>query len=130
MERNRNRESTVIKFSGRRLLTLAGGALLVGSLAACEDDDGVTPIVVGVPSGIAAAATSSTTARVTWNQVAGADSYEIDRAAGTGAFANVRTGLTSTFFEDTGLTAGTQYRYIVRAVQGTNKSQNSTEASV
>ena len=119
----------MIKFSGRRLLALTSAALLAGALAACEDDDGTEPIVIPVPTGVQAVSTSTTTIRVTWSQVAGATSYDLDRAEGAGGtLVGVQTGLTGTFFEDAGLKSSTMYRYVVRAVQGTSKSANSTEA--
>jgi hypothetical protein len=120
----------VMKFSGRRLLALTA-VLFAGALAACSDDEGGTgPAVVSVPTGVQAAVTGTTSIRVTWSQVAGATAYELDRAEGaTGALANIQSNLTGTFYEDTGLKASTLYRYVVRAVQGANKSSSSTEVS-
>lgn len=116
-------------FRVRRLLQLAGGVMLLGALAACSDET-TEPVVVGVPASVQAVSTSTTSIRVSWNQVSGADGYEIDRAEGAGGtLTNVKTGLTSTFYEDTGLKSSTMYRYVVRAVQGTNKSANSTEGN-
>lgn len=111
-----------------RPLVLVSGALLA-LLTACGSDSTEPPPQVAAPTGVTATSTSTTSIRLTWNQVSGADSYEVDRASGTGAMANVKTGLTSTFYEDVGLNASTQYDYVVRAVKGTTKSSNSTQAS-
>ncbi len=118
--------------SRRFLLLTTAAALIVGSASACSSDSTTpepTP-AVSAPTGVAATATSSTTVRVTWNQVSDASSYEVDRAEGSGTFTNVQSGLTSTFLEDTGLKASTQYRYQVRATSGSAKSDNSSAASV
>ena len=111
-----------------RSLAFVSGALLA-LLTACGSDSTEPPPQVAAPTGVTATSTSTTSIRLTWNQVSGADSYEVDRASGTGAMANVKTGLTSTFYEDVGLNASTQYDYVVRAVKGTTKSSNSTQAS-
>ena len=110
-----------------RSLAFVSGALLA-LLTACGSDS-TEPPQVGAPTGVTATSTSTTSIRLTWNQVSGADSYEVDRASGTGAMTNIKTGLTSTFYEDVGLNASTQYNYVVRAVHGTTKSSNSTAAS-
>ena len=115
--------------SATRFLGLASAALVLAAITACEDDPS-GPDTPSAPSGLTAAATSATTVTVTWNQVSDADSYELDRALGSAAFASIQSTLTGTFFNDTGLTASTQYRYQVRAVKGTAKSGNSAEASV
>ena len=104
-------------------------AALMALLSACGSDSTEPPPQVTAPSGVTATSTSTTSIRVSWNQVSGADSYEVDRASGTGAMANVSTGLTTTFFEDVGLNPSTQYNYVVRAVKGTTKSSNSPQAS-
>jgi len=111
-----------------RSLAFVSGALLA-LLTACGSDSTEPPPQVAAPTGVTATSTSTTSIRLTWNQVSGADSYEVDRASGTGAMANVKTGLTSTFYEDVGLNASTQYNYVVRAVKGTTKSSNSSQAS-
>ncbi len=110
----------------RSLLAPAGAVLLLGWLAACSD---TTNPALTAPTGVTAVATSATSVQVTWNQVTGADSYALDRAEGAGAFANVGTGLTSTHYDDTGLQPSTDYRYQVRAAQGTTESASSSEAS-
>jgi hypothetical protein len=117
-----------MRFTRGGVVRLVGAALLLGSLVACEDDT-TEPVVVAVPAGVQAVSTGTSSIRVTWSQVAGASGYELDRAEGAAAFANIQTGLTGTFFEDTGLKSSTTYRYLVRAVQGSSKSRNSTEAS-
>ena len=79
------------------------------------------PVAVPAPTGVQAVSTSATTVRVTWNQVGEADSYDVDRAEGTGSFVSVQSGLTSTFLEETGLSEGTTYHYRVRAVANSEK---------
>ena len=118
-----------MRFSSHRLLTLAAAAVIAGSLGACSEET-TEPVVVGVPTGVAASATNPTLVRVTWSQVTGATAYEVDRAEGTGAFASRATGLTGTFLDDNTVKAGTSYKYVVRAVIGTDKSANSSEAAV
>ena len=88
-----------------------------------------TPEAPSAPTGLTAAATSTTTIQVTWNQVSSATGYEVDRAEGSGAFSTVQSGLSATFYQDTGLQPNTQYRYQVRAVNGSQKSSNSSAAS-
>jgi hypothetical protein len=102
----------------RRTLPLAA-ALLVGGLAACSGDStgSDTP---DVPTGVSATALSTTSVRVTWSQVAGATSYTVQRAPAGGAYAAVGTGVTGTFYEDTGLTPGATYGYQVLAARGSS----------
>ena len=119
-----------MRIESGRLLRLAGVVLLGATFAACSDNNTEpTPTTVDAPTGVTATATSTTAIRVTWNQVAGADSYELDRSPAGGAFATVQTGLTTTAFDDSGLQPSTQYSYQVRAVKGSTKSSNSTSAS-
>jgi hypothetical protein len=117
-----------MKPTTRKALSAVVAALLAGAAAACDGNstgsDTPTP-----PLGVTATATGTTTIRVTWNQVSGADHYEIDRAATGGSFTTVSSSVGGTFYEDTGLQPGTAYRYVVRAVSGSKISQNSPEAS-
>jgi Fibronectin type III domain len=119
-----------MRIGSRTFLLLASGALCSALTAGCSNDSTSAPETLDAPTGVQATATSTTTVRVTWSQVAAATGYEVDRAEGSGAFGTVGTGLSGTFFEDAGLKANTQYRYQVRAVKGTVKSGNSTEMSV
>jgi hypothetical protein len=112
----------------RHLYALTGAALLVGAVAACSDNT-TEPTPPEAPANVSAVSTSTTSITVTWAQVSGAESYEVDRAEGAdGAFSTIQTGLTATFVADTGLAPSTEYRYVVRSVAGTLKSGNSAEA--
>jgi hypothetical protein len=113
------------------MFALASAALIGATLSACSEDSPTepTPQPPAAPTGVSAASTGTTSIRVVWNQVSGADSYELDRAEGSGAFSNVQSSLTATFFEDTGLKSSTQYRYLVRSVAAAGKSGNSSETS-
>jgi hypothetical protein len=115
-----------MRFNARKAFALAAAVLLAGSATACDDSssgpDGLTP-----PLGVTATVTSPTGIRVTWNQVPGASGYEVERAQGaSGAFGAAGT-VQGTFFDDANLTAGTQYRYRVRATSGSKASEFSSE---
>ncbi|GMV08207.1 MAG: hypothetical protein AMXMBFR53_44820 [Gemmatimonadota bacterium] len=120
-----------MRSNARRLFALASAVLIGTTLSACSDDSPTepTPTAPAAPSSITATPVGTTSISVVWNQVSGAESYEVDRAEGTGAMAAYKTGLTSTALTDTGLKEGTTYRYLVRAIAGSLKSGNSNEAS-
>ncbi len=67
------------------------------------------------PGNVKATAVSSSSAKITWNMVAGAKNYEVWRATSpTGSY--TRVGMTAaTSFTNTGLTTNTTYYYKVRA---------------
>ncbi len=112
-----------------RKLLLLSTACLTAALAACKSDS-TAPATVTPPTGVAAIATSPTAVTVTWSQVSGADSYMVERAEGSGAFASVQSGLTSTVYLDNGLKANTLYSYKVHSVKGSETSNASTAATV
>jgi len=114
----------------RRLLTFGALASLV-AVAACGDDDPVTPTPVAqtAPTGVAGTSPSPTSIRVTWAVVTTATSYEVERALGTGAFAPAGTATTPELVV-TGLAAETDYRFRVRAIRATAQGPFSTEATV
>ena len=111
----------------RKALALAAALLLAGTASACEDNgtetDTLTP-----PLGVTATPLGTTAIRLTWNQVPSAEAYEVERAAGNGAFASVSANVGGTFYEDTGLQPNTQYRYRVRALRSGRTSEYSAES--
>jgi hypothetical protein len=97
---------------------IATSALLATSLAACDSGGGTGPQPLTAPSGLAAAA-GSQQVTLTWQAVADAAGYTVQRATGaTGTFADVGT-TAQPGYTDTGLTAATLYRYKVFARRGT-----------
>ena len=58
---------------------------------------------------------------MSWTPATGADSYTLIRNGFT-----YQTGLTSTTYQDTGVTGGTTYNYLVKAVNSTGFSQTTT----
>jgi hypothetical protein len=107
---------------------------LVGVLSACSNDDGPTNPDVQPVLGLSASKITATAVTLSFNGVAGDESYDIERATGTGDFAKVGnvtapTLGTSASYDDTGLTAETTYRYHVITRRGT-RTATSTEISV
>ena len=113
---------------------LSGLVLAAALFAACSDD-GTTEPNVNPPLGLAVTATGATTARVTFNSLAGDNSFIIERAEGAGgAFASVATPQApatpgTVTFDDAGLQPSTQYRYRVAAVRGSQQSSFTAEQS-
>jgi hypothetical protein len=105
------------------LIPLLGGAALglhpTAVLTIIDNDS-----ILAIPSGVTAAAVSTTQVDVAWTAASGADSYEIDRQAAGGGFAQIGTSLTNNF-SDTTAVAGAAYRYRVRAVYGATASASS-----
>ena len=68
---------------------------------------------------------------LSWSAVTNAAGYNIKRASasGGGPYTTIATGITGTTYTDTGLTAGVTYYYVVSAVNSTNESVNSAQAS-
>ena len=120
-----------MRFSSR-LITSVFALALIG-LAACGDDDDPTAPTVDPPLGLQVTATSSSTARISFNGRAADDSYTLERAEGAaGTFASVTTinapntdGTVT--FDDTGLSPATQYRYRVKATRGNTSSSYTSE---
>ncbi len=110
----------------RKLLS-AAMVLCAGVLAACGGDGDPTEPAVTAPANVAVTPISATGLRVSFDAVAGATSYTIQRApAAGGDFATVNTG-PQTSFDDTGLQAQTTYRYRVSATAGSRTSDFSSE---
>ena len=99
------------------------------ALAGCGDDDGTTPDPLLAPTNLQANATQAGSVIVTFSPVAGAESYVVQRAAGTGEFATVATQ-PENVFTDTGLSPSTTYRYRAHAVRGTETGPLSDPVTV
>jgi uncharacterized repeat protein (TIGR01451 family) len=101
-----------------------------GELNAANDTaSDPTPIhaefVPVTPTGVTAAAFSSTQVNIVWTAVNGSASYEIDRRAAAGGFVQIGTSTTNNF-SDTSRSADSAYLYRVRAVNEAGVSSNST----
>src|SRR5262249_20701998 len=65
-----------------------------------------------------------------WSSAAGAASYTIARSQSSGGpYATVASGVTGTSYQNTGLTSGTMYFYVVNAVNSAGVSPSSPRAS-
>ena len=84
------------------------------ALALINGSVGVTN-ALAAPAGLSATAVTASQISVQWNSVAGADHYEIWRRFNEGEL-TLRTTTSGITFSDTGLSAGTTYFYVVRAV--------------
>lgn len=110
-------------------VALLGSVVFAG---ACGDDPITPPPTENpAPTGLAAAATGTTTINVTWTAPATAvTEFVLQRAAGAGAYAEIAqpaAGVTS--YGDAGLTANTAYNYRLAAVRGGETSDFSTVAT-
>jgi hypothetical protein len=115
----------------RHLITVA---LVLLAACAGEDDGGTGPGNGGgapaAPTNVVVQAQSSTTAQVTWQTVANATNYEIERAPGTSGGTFTRVGqATAAPFNDSGLEPNTAYRYRVRGLNGTTAGAYSAEVA-
>jgi fibronectin type 3 domain-containing protein len=89
-------------------------------------------VLVPPAAPIATATANSTSAvNVSWNSVPTAASYTVLRYnPATSQYASIATGVTTTSYTDSGLSAGTMYQYEVMAVNGVGSSAASNVASV
>jgi hypothetical protein len=96
------------------LVALAATAVL----GACGDEEGGDS-TLPAPTGVVASQVSLTSIKITWNAVAGAESYQLERAsaANPGVFAQVGGVLVASEYTDATVTAGLAYTYRVAAVK-------------
>jgi hypothetical protein len=87
------------------------------------------PGCVAAPTNVTATAVSSSQVSLTWNAVAGAAGYIVERSSdGTTGWTQVGTP-TSNSYNDVGLNPSTSYYYRVRSTSGANTSQPSSVVS-
>ena len=87
------------------------------------------PVVPAPPTNLKASAGNASVG-LTWTAGTGATSYTVYRGTVSGGEALLKSGLTTTSYNDTGLTNGTTYFYQVAAVNSAGTSAKSSEASV
>jgi fibronectin type 3 domain-containing protein len=87
--------------------------------------------VPSAPTGLSASAVSSSQINLSWNAVSGATSYNIYRSTTSNGQGStpIATGVTTTNFSNTGLSASTTYYYKIAAVNSNGTSSQSGEAS-
>lgn len=105
--------------------------------AACGSDSNSTtaPKVLDPVIGVSATAMSSSSVKVTFTSRAGDNSFTIERAEGSGSFAQAGTVAApatpgTVTYTDNGLKVNTQYRYRVTATSGSLTSAPSSEVFV
>jgi hypothetical protein len=116
------------------LRVTAAVALLVLSLAACDDDDNTNPPATPpAPTGLAADfSADSTSIEVSWTAVSGATTYVLERAEGSppGSFTELADTITGTAYTDADIVAGTTYSYHVAAVNDAGQGNFSSTVTV
>ncbi len=89
--------------------------------------------VLGAPTGLATSVLSSSNIRVSWNNVAGADHYELQWKSGDRSFSTSitvnRPDSGNPAYNDTGLSPSTKYTYRVRGVDVNGPGDWSAEQS-
>ncbi|MBV8780523.1 MAG: NPCBM/NEW2 domain-containing protein, partial [Phycisphaerae bacterium] len=82
--------------------------------------------VPSAPTGVAAAALSASSIKISWAATSGAASYSLDRSTDGASFTTVATGITATSYTDGSLGSNTTYYYRIRAVNSAGSSGNSS----
>jgi hypothetical protein len=124
-----------MRMSPTRRFAAAAAVFLATFGAACGGDNTpTTPRTVDPVLGVSATAMSSSSIKVAFNSRAGDNSFTIERAEGSGSFAQAGTVTApatpgAVAYMDNGLKFNTQYRYRVTAIAGGVTSAPSTEAS-
>jgi len=99
---------------------------VVATLAACGSDDGGggTQPTLNPPLGLTVTPVSTTQIDLSFTGTSGDNSYTIERAAGTGAFAQIASVpyAATVTYQDKGLASNSEYRYHVIAVRGGRSS--------
>ncbi len=119
----------IMKTSKRAVFTVIGAAIaLTMLLTACPQDPPPGPTGPSSPTNLVVEI-SDGQAELSWDAVSGAAEYRIYRAAPDGTLTRIaeNTTIIDTTFTDTGLTNGTIYRYVVRAVDSSGLESGDSE---
>lgn len=114
-----------------RVQAMGNGTTTYNSAYSNEATPGGTVSSLGAPTGLTATAATSTQINLVWTDNATAETgYTVERATGSDTFAVLANlGANAQTFSDTGLTAGTVYRYRVQARDNSSTSAYSNEVS-
>ena len=99
------------------------------SAAATVKVTGSDEVELGKTSKISAATTKSTSIKLSWKAVEGADSYRV-YVAKDGAWKVLKSGVTGTTFTVKDLTAGKSYKFAVKAFNGKVAAKTFTTATL
>jgi Fibronectin type III domain len=89
------------------------------------------PVKLTAPTGLTGRGTSGDMVSLYWNALAGATSYSIKMAKTSGGpYTTLKSDLTTTRFEATGLTRSTTYYFVVSATNSLGQSPNSPQIQV
>lgn len=119
---------------GLALSAATGGAVIDGTLGnatlTINDNDGIGGTVPAAPTNLTAAADSTASIMLAWQDKASNETgYEVERQPLGGAFQKIDDlPANSTSYMDAGLPAATFFNYRVRAVNGSGASPYSNEA--
>lgn len=82
------------------------------------------------PTNLVATSVSASRIDLSWTASPETVSYNVKRSITTGgSYVNIASGVTATSYNDTGLSEGTPYYYVVTAVNTNGESENSEEAN-
>jgi fibronectin type 3 domain-containing protein len=121
--------TNTLGYASRSNATVANRPQLIVTTGAGASQPPAT--VPAAPTGLAATAGNAQVG-LSWNAVAGATGYNVYRSTTSGSFGTTpvnATPLTSASFTNTGLTNGTQYFFVVRAVNASGQSPSSTQVA-
>jgi hypothetical protein len=126
-----------MRISPTRRIAVAAAAFVAAFAAACGSDSNspTIPKVLDPVIGVSATAMSSSSVKVTFTSRSGDNSFTIERAEGSGNFAQAGTVAApatpgTVAYTDNGLKVNTQYRYRVTATAGSITSAPSSEVLV
>lgn len=111
----------------RLVLATAGTYTLIArdtGLTSATSSSFMVGVGLSAPQNVTLVALSSTTARLTWNSVVGAQGYRVYQVAGNQSFLLGSLGSTATAVQITGIPAGSQVSFKIQAFNATNAADS------